>query len=543
MTIRVSALCAFLIILTSFQATRAQITTNPADTAGKRLDIINAERYNYQQKDSSGDFLSLAGNVKIRQGTSLFYCDSAVLNQKENIFEAFGNIHINDADSIHTYARYLKYYGRDKQAYLKNNVKLTDGKGVLTTNELDYNTLTKIGTYKNGGKVVNGKTVLTSQEGLYYGETKDVYFKKKVVLTDPDFKVTTDTLLYNTYTEIARFVAPTTIKNDQRTVKTNEGFYDMKNKKAVFGKRPFIDDKDYTLQADDIALDEATGFGDALGNAVYKSKDTANGSIIIANRLQSNSKTGALLATQKPLMILKQGADSIYIAADTLYSAKLSELKKTRTVPNILEVDSTATDSSITVQPPKADSSNRFVEAYYNVRIFSDSLQAVCDSLFYSFEDSAFRLLKNPIVWAQANQITGDTIYLYTKNKKPQRLYVFENAMAVNKVDEFYNQVRGNTINGYFINGDINFIKAKGSAENIYYGADEQGNYIGVNKATSDVIDMYFVDRKPERVVFRNNLEGVTSPMRQVDHSEMRLRGFQWYDSRRPKTHFELLGN
>ena len=87
------------------------------------------------------------------------------------------------------------------------------------------------------------------------------------------------------------------------------------------------------LTADDIAIDEQQGFGDALGNAVYKSKDTANASIIIANRLQSNNKTNALLATQKPVMIIKQGADSIYIAADTLYSAKLTDLKKTRFVP------------------------------------------------------------------------------------------------------------------------------------------------------------------------------------------------------------------
>ncbi len=609
-------------------------------STGKKLEILEANRYNFQKIDTTGDFLSLAGNVRIRQDRTLFYCDSAVLDQKKNIVEAFGNIHINDDDSVHTYSQYMKYYGKEKDAILKDKVKLTDGKGVLTTNELHYNTLTKVGTYENGGKVVNGKTVLTSTQGVYYGETRDIYFKKKVVMVDPEFTVTTDTLLYNTYTQIARFTVPTKIKSKTRTINTSEGYYDMQNKKAVFGKRPFIDDKDYTLTADDIALDESSGFGDALGSVVYKSKDTANASIIIANRLQSNNKTGALLATQRPVMILKQGADSIYIAADTLYSAKLSDLKKSRYVPDITTpppvaaaADSTisSTDSSGVLKPGppgkrlqkpaglagmfkkppdakddaasdttvlaakpdssllqkksvvKTDSSkaeprlasiqpkpknktttaadsiqktiadtsetaqtdssnNRFVEAYYNVKIFTDSLQAVGDSMFYSLADSTFRLFKDPVVWAKENQITGDTIYLFTANKKPERLYVFENGLAINKSEQFYNQIKGNTINGYFIGGDIDHIRAKGSAENIYYAADEQDLYIGVNRSTSDVIDMYFTDRKPKKIVFRNNLEGTTFPMSQVKHDEMRVRGFKWLEDKRPKTKEDLFG-
>ncbi len=602
-------------------------------TNGKRLEILEAKRYNFQKIDSTGDFVSLAGNVRIRQGKTLFYCDSAVLDQKRNIFEAFGNIHINDEDSVHTYSQYLKYYGKEKDAILKKNVRLTDGKGVLTTNDLKYNTITKIGTYDKGGKVVTGKTVLTSTEGIYYGETRDIYFKKKVVMIDPEFKVTTDTLLYNTYTEIARFTVPTTIVNKQRTIKTSEGYYDLKNKKAVFGKRPFIDDKDYTLTADDIAIDEQSGFGDALGNVIYKTKDTANPASIIANRLQTNNKNSALLATQNPVMIIKQGNDSIFIAADTLYSAKLSDLRKTRDVPSIYETKDTIplkdslqatgirnetsprfgnkidlgaikkinpdnnlkNDEQITVvgdsitrqdtsativvksknqrvktdtgvvKPPlviaKAtrqpiqpkdsistskntndSSNNRFVEAYYNVKIFSDSMQAIGDSMFYSFEDSAFRLFKNPVVWANENQITGDTIYMFTNNKKPERMYVFENALAINKVDQFYNQIKGNTINANFIAGNIDNIRARGSAENIYYAADDAGKYIGVNRSTSDVIDVYFAKRKPKKVVFRNNLQGTTSPMNQVDHSELRLRGFKWLEDRRPKSKTDLFG-
>jgi lipopolysaccharide export system protein LptA len=525
--------------------TNAQVPL-PVDTVDKKiLKIIKADRQTYQKIEGQGDFVSLAGKVEIQQEQTFFYCDSAVLHQAENTIEAFVNIHINDNDSVHTYSQYLKYLGKEKVAFLKKSVKLTDGKAVLTTDELEYNTFTHVGTYLKGGKVVNGTTVLTSREGFYYGDTRDIYFKKKVFLNDPQYKVYTDTLLYNTYTQLARFTVPTRIVTGTRTVKTSEGYYDLKNKKAVFGKRPVVDDKDYTLTADDLAFDEATHFGEAQGSVVYKSKDTANGYAILANNVKSNNNTGSILATQKPLLMIKQNNDTIYVAADTLYSSKLTELEKFRPVPNI--TDTVTTDTLIAKNSNKnvSDSnSNRFFEAYFNVKVFSDSLQAVGDSLFYSFRDSTFRFFKNPVVWAQENQIVGDTIYLFTANKKPKRFYAFENALAINKVENnLFNQIKGTTINGIFKNGNIDFFRAKGNAENIYYTADEQGAFVGVNRSTSDVMDVTFRDRKPYKVFFLHNLQGTISPIRQVNNAEMRVRGFNWLEAKRPKTKFELLGN
>ncbi len=506
-----------------------KLFAQPSGIEKKKLEIIKADRYNFQKIDTAGDFLSLAGNVLLRQGKTLFYCDSAVLNQKENIVEAFGKIHINDADSVHTYAEYVKYLGNEKKAFLKKNVRLTDGKGVLTTNELEYETEAKIGIYKNGGKVVNGKTILTSTEGTYYGDTKDVYFIKKVNLVNPEYKVTTDTLLYNIDTEVATFVTATNIKNGSRKIFTKDGFYDLKNKKAFFGKRPFIEDSTSTITADNIAFEDSTGYAEAAGNVVYK--DTAQGFVILSNNLKSNSKKGTLLATLKPLLIIKQDADSIYIAADTLFSAKVkqdsSKFKK----------DTIKWKLVIT----KPDSTLRYFEAYYNVRIFSDSVQAISDSLYFSGVDSVFKLFKNPVIWNNDNQIIGDTIFMYTKNKNPHLLTVWENALAINKINsKYYNQLRSNTLFAYFNNGELDSIRAKGSAENIYYAIDDDNKFIGVNKSEADIIDMYFSNRKPKKVVFRNNLKGKTTPMNQANSDNFKLKGFLWLENKRPKSKTDL---
>jgi hypothetical protein len=184
---------------------------------------------------------------------------------------------------------------------------------------------------------------------------------------------------------------------------------------------------------------------------------------------------------------------------------------------------------------------NRFFEAFHHVRIFSDSLQSVCDSMFYASTDSVFRLYTKPIVWGSNSQITGDTIYLYTKNKKADRMYSFENAFVINRLkDEFYNQVRGRTLNALFKDGEIDFVHTKGSAESVYYATDNENRLISVNKASSEVIDMYFVHKAANKVKFINDLKGTAYPVRQVSPDELRLRSFKWQEKLRPKTKFEL---
>jgi lipopolysaccharide export system protein LptA len=508
--------------------------------SGTTIIIIQADRYNFQDKDSSGKFISLAGNAKVQQEKTFFDADSIVLNQKENFLEAFGHVHINDADSVHTYADYLKYYGKDKKAFLKNNVRLTDGKGTLTTNDLDYDVGIKMGTYHNGGKIVNQKTTITSRDGYYYGDTRDVYFYNKVEMNSPDTKIFTDTMLYNINTEITNFISPTTIFNGKRRVFTKEGFYDTKTKKAQFSKRSCIDDSTYTLCADDMAFEDSTGKAQFRGNAVYRSKDSLSGFDLIANDIKTNSKTKTLLATEKPILLLKQENDTTYISADTLFSARFTQLQKVKNIPMLRDTSK----GNYVIKFDKDSSNDRYFEAYNHVRIFNDSLQAVADSMFYSSTDSILRLFNNPIAWAQDNQITGDTMYLFVKNKNPEKLVVFENAMAISKVNgNFFNQLRGNNITGFFKDEHIDVLKTKGSpAQNVYYAQDEQKKLVGVNQSAADVINIEFINNKPEKVIFINNLQGTMFPLNQVNHSDLQVKGFKWLIDLRPKSKFAILG-
>lgn len=478
----------------------------------------------------------LAGNVKLKQGTSLFYCDSCVINNSTKTFEAWGKVHINDADTVNIYSNHLRYLIDKRLAFLDGAVRLTDGKGTLTTPDLEYDMTTNIGIYKHGGKVVNKKTVLTSKEGWYYGGLKDIYFKDNVVLKDPAYDITTDSLMYNTQNGLVRFIAQTFIKDTSgRTIETKDGFYNLQTGKAEFGQRPIIRDGKVTIIGDNIAFDDSTGTSQARGNVIIV--DSAQGTTIIAGEVFRDNKRDRILATRKPLMILKQENDSIYITADTLFSARLSDLSASK---DSVVKDTVKGTKVVTVNNTK-DSTNRYFEGYRNVRIFSDSLQAVADSMFYSFKDSTFRLFQGPVIWAKESQITGDTVFVFTKNKKADKVKVFENSFLVNKMDnEIFNQIKSSRMDGYFNDGNIDSVRANGFAECIYYIQDEDSAYTGINESKSDIIDIYFSEQALRKVVLRSNVTGTIWPIRQKTPSEMRLPNFSWLEERRPKTKYEL---
>jgi hypothetical protein len=188
------------------------------------------------------------------------------------------------------------------------------------------------------------------------------------------------------------------------------------------------------------------------------------------------------------------------------------------------------------------DSTLRFFQAYKHVRIFTDSLQAACDSLYYSYQDSAFRLYQEPVIWSRGSQITGDTILLRTKNKKAEKLDIFENSLLVQRLDpEVYNQVKSIRMAAFLTNGSMDSLQAKGYAECLYFIQDDDGAYSGINESNADRMDIYFLQGELDRVVFRSDVTGSVWPMREKNPATMRLPGFRWLDDQRPRSRFAII--
>jgi lipopolysaccharide export system protein LptA len=597
----------------------AQITVLDNAT---RIEIISFNSLRSMALDDTTNIRTLAGNAKVKQGNTILSGDSISINSRTNIAEVFGNVHINDADTVNTYADYLKYVGKERIAYLKRNVKLTDGKASLSTNDLEYNVATGVATYTGGGKVFNGSSVLTSTDAIYYSDTKDVYFKKQVHLIDPKYDIVADSLKYNTATKIANLITPTRIKTkDGKVIQSRNGTYNLQSGEAQFFDRTQFNDINTSAIANEMFFDEKTGV--AILNGRAKFVDSLNHMIVIGNRIESNNKTNSFLATGKPVVIIVKDADSTYITADTLFSGLrkyddsfskkamkkdtlknigiinandksvikkeiilnkvpkdtitkltsldtnlLAKIKDSSNVKKEIIIDTASKELQQTaaaldnitadtsrklytkidtvnnkqVYTKMPDDSIRYVLGFRNVRIYNDSSQAACDSMYYSTEDSVFRMFKNPIVWKEKNQITGDTMYLFTENQQPKRVYVFTNSMIINKQNAaMYNQAGGRSLNAYFKKGKIDYARIKGSpAETIFYAQDEDSAYIGMNRCSGDVVDVYFEKEEVYKIKYINSVDGTMFPMNQIPTDKRLLKNFSWQDKRRPKNKLEM---
>ncbi len=520
----------FVIILTT--PLFAQIPTGSDD----QIEILNGNSIRFITLDDSTSLRTLAGNARVRQGGTILSGDSIIINSRTQIAEVFGDVHINDADTVNTYAQYLRYLGKERIAFLKRSVKLTDGKGTLLTDDLVYDLNSGVATYKGGGRVINGTSVLTSSDAVYYSNTKDVYFKKYVRLTDPKYDITADSLLYNTTYKIATLISPTIVKTkDGKVIRSRNGTYNLQSGEANFYERTIISDSTSSAAAEKMFFDEKTGIAVLENNAKYV--DSANHIIAIGNRIETNRKENSFLATQKPVVIIVKDKDSTYIAADTLFSGLRKYDPETKR--SYTEVD-TVNNKQVYTKTP--NDSIRYVLGYHNVRIFNDSAQAVSDSMYYSTEDSVFRLFRNPVFWKEQNQVKGDTMYLYTENQKPKRLYVFNNSIVISKINPaLYNQGGGRTLNAYFRDGQIDYTRIKGSpAETIFYPQDKDDAFIGMNRSSGDAVDVYFVKQEVQKIKFVKDVDGTMYPIKQIPADKRHIKNFKWEDNRRPKNKLEL---
>ncbi len=482
------------------------ITTTKKDTS--EIEIKSADYLEIIQKKNV-NINRLVNNVILIQKDLTLYCDSALLFKSSNIAKVYGHVHFNQADSIHAYGDSAIYDGDTKTAKLYNNVKLTDNSTTLTTNNLSYNMSTKVATYVNGGTVTDGEAVLTSEFGYYYANTSDAYFKKNVVLKHPEYGLEADTLQYNTNKEIAYFHGPTTIFNKESTVYCENGYYESATGIAVFHENVQLDNPPQILKADSIYYNRETGIGKAFRNIVFR--DTVQNALQYSNFAEYDEIHNTIFSTGGSIAGYIIDEDTLFIGGDSIR---------------------TSTDSL----------KRRTMLVFHNVKIFKSDLQGRCDSLSYADADSIIRMYGAPIMWSDSTQFVADTIYMLIQNKALTEIQMYSNGFIVNEDDSLiYNQIKGRNIFGYFVDDELKRINAIGNGESVYFGKDDAGNYIGVNKMLCSEILIYLNNKKFHRITFKNTPTSEFHPMQKIIVTDFELKDFKWEYGDRPQSVEDLI--
>lgn len=611
---------------------------------------------------------------------AILTCDSAVLYDERNFFEAFGNVHINQGDTLNIYSEFLNYDGNAKKAHLNKNVKLVDRENTLTTNILDYDMAAKIGDYKTGGKLVNKDATITSKTGFYFSNSRDAYFKINVlVVTAEKATITSEDLRYNTASNWTYFYGPTNIKNKDDNLYTENGAYNTKSENAYFGKNNLYTNGSRSLKGDSLYYYGKKGYGKAVKNIVFK--DTTDHTLLRGHLGEYYKSDERIIATQNAYMGLgtkdsitindQKIPDTLWLTADTLESQralvkdltvlevpivkkdnevgaeseqeKLEKEKEKAEARKLLQQAQAAAKPVIPVSSPKSKKNNkrgrktspppeekltipdtvalntaidgikrdtlavpipqlteniteitadstlvaqpltdslahqkqnalnkeasknavnpiqnlpkdsinthpadtvkaRIIKAYHNVRMYKSNMQAKADSLFYSAADSSLRWYKEPILWSDGTQQTGDTIHVFFKNKKIHAFQVLHNGFIVNTEGDStkFNQIKGKIITGFLHEGELRNMYVDGNAESIYFTKNEQGEYDNVSQTVSSRLRFRFEQKELTHIVAIREVEGAVDPLDQEDKESL-LTGFIWKPELRPKSKKDIV--
>lgn len=467
-----------------------------------KVKIIHAKKLTSAVADGK-NVRKLVGDVIFEQDNVRMYCDSAYQYAGKNSFDAFGNIRIEQGDSLELTGELLKYNGNDKKAVLENNVTLREKGMTLTTGKLFFNLRENLAYYRNKAVIRDSVNKLISKQGYYYSRTEDMYFRDSVRLFNPRYTIYGDTLRYHSPSQIAYFYGPTRIISNTNYIYCENGWYDTRQDLSRFGKNAYLKSKGQYIFGDSLFYDRHAGFGKARKN--IRVVDTAENIMIKGQFAEYFERKDETFITDSILVEKYYEDDTLYIHSDTLWAL------------------------------PDSSEDHRIFRAYYDVKTFSNKFQSKCDSLIYTFRDSIITLYRKPVFWINEYQVTGEMIKLFTTGSEINRIKVNNKGLIVYPSNSpGFNQIKGKDITGYLKNNELNRIWVEGNGQAVYYLKDEDGKYIGINKIESSNISMRVKDKKIYSLNFINAPDAIVHPIKDKAPEEMRLEGFQWRAAERP---------
>lgn len=485
----------------------------PSDT---RVHLLHADRLSFDERiHRTAQFL--VGDVRFEHDGTLMYCDSALYYESTNSFDAFGHVRMVQGDTLDLVGEELYYNGIDQLARVRYNVILTHRDTQLFTDSLDYDRLYDLGYFFEGGRLIDKDNELTSDWGEYSPSTRDAVFNYNVRLRNPlppepaKTIILSDTLRYNSLTEISELRGPSNIEHGGSHIYTENGHYHTRTDFAYLLDRSILQNGPKRLVGDSVVWDNVLHEGEAFGDAQYH--DTENRNMLTGNYCYYNDSTGYAEATDSAMAIDYSQGDTLYAHADSL---------------------------KIFTYFMDTDSCYRTLHAYRHVRAYRTDLQAVCDSMVGISKDSMMILYYDPILWMNDQQLLGEEIRTFFNDSTVDSVQVLRQALSVEMLDSIhYNQIAGKEMHFYMKGGEIDHGVVSGNVLLNYYPLDDDSLMIGMNHTESTIMKMYMTQRQIDHV-WMPAATGTLYPVPLIPPDKLYLPNFVWFDYIRPQNKMDI---
>lgn len=452
------------------------------------------------------DALLLTGNVRISHDGVIMTCNKAYYFQKENYIKAFGNVQMNQGDTLFMSSRYAEYNGNVRQAFATGNVNMRSPEMTLVTDTINFDRNSQQAYYTTGGTIKDKENTLRSKSGRYFMAEKRYRFTTAVTITNPKYVIKSNHLDYYTNSGHSYLFGPSTITSDTNYIYTEKGFYDTKKNVAHFLRKSYIKYKDRLIEGDSLYYDRNREYASATNNV--KVTDSINRGIVKGHYAEVFRNKDSMYVTKRAVAINLVENDSVYIHGKRLMvTGKVG---------------------------------NRVIRAFNNARFFKSDMSGKCDSIHSDQSSGLTKLIGRPIMWNFDNQMTGDVMHLIGNNQteKLDSLKVLNNAFLVSKdtVGTGFNQVKGQNLYGKFRDNKLYDVDLVKNTEVVYYMRNEDQELIGINKNVSSKINLTLEGNTIETITFFKTVEGDIYPEKDLPENARKLRGFIWRGDERIRT-------
>lgn len=470
---------------------------------GKRISIVKSDNSSIDEERLPGATI-LLGNILIKHEGISLRCKKAIHYKSDNYIRAFGNVILNQGDTIIQTSDYTEYNGNTKKALSWGNVVIKDPQMTLSTDTLHFDRSKQLLFYNHGATIKDSTNILTSNSGNYYLENNKFQAISDVVITNPDYILNSNHLDYFTNSGRAYLYGSSTISSNENLIYCEKGFYDTEQNISHFTKNARIEYKDREIKADSLFYNRNTGFASATKH--IQITDTINHIVLKGNYAEYFEKIDSAFVIKKAVAITNTNADSLFIHGDTLL---------------------------VTGVPEK-----RIIRAYHHVKFFKSDMSGKCDSIHSNQATGLTQMFKDPILWSNDSQITGDSIKLISnvETEKLDSLKVLQNAFIIQKDSIGFNQIKGRNLYGKFEYNDLRFVNIIGNGEVVHFVRNESKQLIGIEKTTCGEIHFTLLDGAIKTAKFINQANGETYPPSKLPENVRKLRGFKWREDEKPLT-------
>lgn len=501
--------------------------------SGNRVFLDHADVLYKTREDS---FMVVAGKVVFTKGPMVMHCDSAHYYPGVESFEAFGNVSMEQGDTLFIYADELNYSGPDEIAYLYadpgKKVRLINRDVMLQTDVFTYDLRSDVGYYDVGGVLTDRQNRLESIEGEYIPSTKDANFYINVHLNSlsegDTLDIFTDSLYYNTATRFAELHSPSEVVNARGTIFTTDGFYDTAaDTAALYMRSVIVTPEGRLVTADTIYYNRLQGTSRCYGNMLMA--DSARSVQMLADYGYFDQRIDSAYATGRLLIKEFSQEDTLYLHGRQLNAQRIFD---TVIIPEIPA-------DTLTGAPAVAASSRidtlHVADIWPRVRFFRTDMQGICDSLRFTEADSTVRMYVNPVVWSESRQIFGNVIELHLNDstldwaRLPQFGFSSERV-----VDDFYNQISGKEMMAHFEEGHLRRLDISGNVELILFPEENDSTVNKMVTAESSFLAATFADNTAETIKMWPETTGKAIPLFLVRRSMIFLPKFRLYNGVRP---------